>query len=91
MQDSKTQPGLPLPPPITSDEPGTWSYDTMSRRVVEIARRTLVENLFSEEIGSRVEALISDIPEGKIRLWIAQRQMLMPGTRTRSLIWTRTG
>lgn len=68
MQDSKTQPGLPLPPPITSDEPGTWSYDTMSRRVVEIARRTLVENLFSEEIGSRVEALISDIPEGKIRL-----------------------
>ena len=40
----------------------------MSERVGEIARRTLTENLFSEEISSRVEALIADIPNERVRL-----------------------
>lgn len=40
----------------------------MSRRVVEIARRTLVENDFSEEISGRVTALITEIPDEAIRL-----------------------
>jgi hypothetical protein len=40
----------------------------MSRRVVEIARRTLVENDFSEEIIRRVQALIAEIPDEAIRL-----------------------
>ena len=40
----------------------------MSRRVVEIARRTLVENDFSEEISGRVTALITEIPVEAIRL-----------------------
>jgi uncharacterized protein with ATP-grasp and redox domains len=63
-----TQPALPIPDPITSDVPGTWAYTTMSERVKEIARRTLSENLFPEEISSRIEALISDIPYETIRL-----------------------
>lgn len=38
-------PNLSLPPPIYSDEPGTWAYDTMSRRVdAEILQRTYEEN-----------------------------------------------
>jgi AcrR family transcriptional regulator len=40
----------------------------MSRRVVEIARRTLVENDFSEEIIRRVQALIAETPDEAIRL-----------------------
>jgi uncharacterized protein with ATP-grasp and redox domains len=67
-QEKKVCPGLPLPPPITSEEPGTWAYDTTSKRIVDIARRTLSENLFSEEIRSRVEALIAAIPQEPIRL-----------------------
>lgn len=35
------KPSLPLPPMILSDTPGTWAYDTMSRRVnEEIMQRT---------------------------------------------------
>lgn len=38
-------PKLPLPEPICSTEPGTWAYDTMSRRVDgEILERTYEEN-----------------------------------------------
>ncbi len=67
-KEQEIRPSLPLPPPITSEEPGTWAYDTMSSRVVEITRRTLVENLFSEEISRRVEALIAEIPNAPVRL-----------------------
>jgi Damage-control phosphatase ARMT1-like domain len=39
--DTKTLPNLPIPEPIRSTEPGTWAYDTMSRRVdEEILQRT---------------------------------------------------
>lgn len=38
-------PRLDLPPPIYSTEPGTWAYDTMSRRVdAEILQRTADDN-----------------------------------------------
>lgn len=38
-------PSIPLPPPILSSTPGTWSYDTMSRRANdEILQRTFEEN-----------------------------------------------
>eukprot|EP00592_Proboscia_alata_P000019 CAMPEP_0194367626 /NCGR_PEP_ID=MMETSP0174-20130528/15746_1 /TAXON_ID=216777 /ORGANISM="Proboscia alata, Strain PI-D3" /LENGTH=132 /DNA_ID=CAMNT_0039143493 /DNA_START=67 /DNA_END=462 /DNA_ORIENTATION=- len=38
-------PSLPLPPVLTSTTPGTWAYDTMSRRIdSEILQRTLDEN-----------------------------------------------
>lgn len=66
-QSNTNRPNPPLPPPITSEVPGTWAYDTMSERVVEIARRTLSENLFSEAISSRIEALMAEIPFGAIR------------------------
>ena len=67
-QSKTNKPCLPLPPPITSDVPGTWAFSTMSERVVAIARRTLSENLFSEEISSRIEALMGEIPYERVRL-----------------------
>jgi uncharacterized protein with ATP-grasp and redox domains len=67
-QSNRNRPDLPLPPPITSEVPGTWAYSTMNERVVEIARRTLSENLFPEEISARVEAFMAEIPYGAIRL-----------------------
>ena len=66
--DQPIRPSLPLPPPITSEEPGTWAYDTTNTRIVEIARRTLSENLFSEEISGRVALLMAAIPQEPIRL-----------------------
>lgn len=60
-------PDLPIPDPIRSETPGTWAYGTMSKRVADIARRTLVENDFSAHQVMRVQALIDDIPQGKIR------------------------
>merc|ERR1719199_1168519 len=49
--NSNPVPNLKLPPPIYSDEPGTWAYDTMSRRVdAEILQRTYEEN--EEEFNS---------------------------------------
>ena len=58
-------PRLPLPDPICSNIPGTWAFDTMSRRVnEEILERTvqdciedLVENANFEPIRIRIEAL----------------------------------
>jgi hypothetical protein len=42
---SSHKPKLPLPEPILSLTPGTWAYDTMSRRVdSEILQRTFNEN-----------------------------------------------
>jgi hypothetical protein len=39
------RPKLPVPEPICSDVPGTWAYDTMSRRVdEEILERTFEDN-----------------------------------------------
>lgn len=38
-------PRLPLPPPLCSNVPGTWAYDTMSRRVNDdILARTVADN-----------------------------------------------
>ena len=42
---NKPKPKLPIPDPIYSDVPGTWAYDTMSRRVdEEILQRTYEDN-----------------------------------------------
>ncbi|VEU44537.1 unnamed protein product [Pseudo-nitzschia multistriata] len=40
-----SKPRLPIPAPLYSDVPGTWAYDTMSRRVdEEILQRTFDDN-----------------------------------------------
>ncbi|KAL3893252.1 MAG: hypothetical protein SGARI_008287, partial [Bacillariaceae sp.] len=62
------KPKLPIPEPIYSDVPGTWAYDTMSRRVdEEILQRTLEDNQEAfrsdafQEINARFEALRKDL------------------------------
>ena len=65
-------PRLPLPPIICSDTPGTWAYDTMSRRVdAEILERTVQDmaddiaqwskNTTNCEIPARLQALRSSL------------------------------
>jgi len=62
------KPKLPIPDPICSTEPGTWAYDTMSRRVnEEILQRTyedIQEDLETPEfatIKKRFEALREEL------------------------------
>jgi len=45
QQSTSPKPNLPLPEPLLSLTPGTWAYDTMSRRIdEEILQRTFEEN-----------------------------------------------
>jgi Damage-control phosphatase ARMT1-like domain len=62
------EPNLPLPPPICSDAPGTWAYDTMSRRVdEEILERTVqdcrqdLEKPEFDAIRRNIEALRNEL------------------------------
>eukprot|EP00980_Cylindrotheca_fusiformis_P001492 scaffold346_cov116-Cylindrotheca_fusiformis.AAC.6 len=62
------KPALPIPQPICSDEPGTWAYDTMKRRVNEdILQRTYEDNKEAweapefKEVLSRFLALRNDL------------------------------
>jgi hypothetical protein len=55
------------PPPIYSNEPGSWAHSTVSKRFPEIARRILTENQFGEAVDSRLLQLIEEIQSGKIR------------------------
>ena len=65
---SSPLPKLPLPDPICSTEPGTWAYDTMSRRVdEEILERTWQDNKETWEkpewkvVKERFEALREEL------------------------------
>jgi hypothetical protein len=52
-------PNLPIPDPIYSDIPGTWAYDTMSRRVnEEILQRTYDDNKDVWENNSEFEPIL---------------------------------
>ena len=68
MSSTNPKPKLPIPEPIYSDTPGTWAYDTMSRRVdEEILQRTLEDNqeAFASDafvdINAKFEALRKDL------------------------------
>eukprot|EP00977_Amphora_coffeiformis_P007536 scaffold1650_cov163-Amphora_coffeaeformis.AAC.2 len=65
-QQQQHQPRLALPEPLRSNTPGTWAYDTMSRRVDgEILERTVADNTDflaqHKEIADRVKALRQDL------------------------------
>jgi uncharacterized protein with ATP-grasp and redox domains len=59
-------PKPPIPEPLRGSEIGTFAHNTVSVRIPSIGRRILVENDFSPEIMGRLEALIGDIPYGRI-------------------------
>lgn len=56
---------LELPPPLTSTTPGTWAYDTMSRRVLEnIVQGTVVadnEHLLDNAARGRISLLEAEL------------------------------
>ncbi len=60
------RPGLPLPPSLRGLEYGTFTHSSIARRLPEIGRRTLNENVFSENIAAALGALIESIPDGPI-------------------------
>ncbi len=61
-------PSLPLPPAIRGLEVETFAYSSVAKRLPEIARRTLAENVYSANIVEQLTSLIDSIPEGGIRL-----------------------
>ena len=72
------KPLLPIPDPICSDVPGTWAYDTMSRRVdEEILQRTLEDN---------IDVLDSSRSDPKYRKVVTKFQSLRDELRTSSAI-----
>jgi hypothetical protein len=62
--ESKKEPNLPIPEPIYSNVPGTWSYDTMSRRVdEEILQRTYDDNKDVWENNPEFESILKRFNE----------------------------
>lgn len=57
-----TSPKIPLPPPLTSDIPGTWAYDTMSRRVrTDILARIFRENTLTPSTVEKLKSLDKEL------------------------------
>lgn len=55
-------PEVLLPPPLTSDEPGSWAFDTMSRRVrTDILTRVFRENTFLPATIERLRSLDDEL------------------------------
>lgn len=92
-------PRAPLPPVLSSDHPGTWAYDTMSRRVrTDILARVFRENSFLPPIVERLQILDAELanaadtplslltPDGGPDVAIWNEQILPPVVRDR-LTW----
>ena len=56
-----------IPPPIYSDQPGSWANSTVIKRWPNIAQKVIKENEFSPQIRSNLRQLIDDIPNRPIR------------------------
>lgn len=63
----KYTPRLPLPPPLSGSEKGSFAEDTIKRRMPDIARQVLAENALSAAAATAVQALIAEMPEGRLR------------------------
>jgi uncharacterized protein with ATP-grasp and redox domains len=59
---------MPIPQPLRGADPSDFTYDSITRRLIEIAERVLAENEFAPGIVAEIENLIHEIPEGRIRL-----------------------
>lgn len=60
-------PSLPLPPPVTGENEGTWAHSTITVRLPEIAGRVLDENDLPRAQTDRIRQLIEQIPGSPIR------------------------
>lgn len=59
--------GIPVPAPLRGADPGSFAQRSVVKRLPEIAKRTIGENEFSVEVIAKIEAIIDEIPEGKLR------------------------
>jgi uncharacterized protein with ATP-grasp and redox domains len=57
-----------LPEPLRGKETGTWAHETITRRLPEIANRIKKENNYSSLIEEKIDQLIQEIPNGRIRM-----------------------
>ncbi len=61
------EPKLPLPLPLRGAEIGSFAHNTITVRLPDIARRALAENDFPPDIAERINRLIDELPNGRIR------------------------
>jgi uncharacterized protein with ATP-grasp and redox domains len=66
--DQFSCPRIPLPQPLRGNDSSDFTYDSIVRRLVEIAERVLAENEFAPDMVVEIENLINEIPDGQIRL-----------------------
>ncbi len=59
-------PIAPLPEPLRANEVGTFTEDSVVRRLPEIARRTLAENHLDPARSRNLEALAKEIGSGRV-------------------------
>lgn len=60
-------PALPIPEPLRGNEIGSFAHYTVNVRMPEIGREVIETNRFTSEVVKNLEALIAEIPSGKIR------------------------
>lgn len=65
MSDAKI--ALPIPEPLRGADPDSFAHHSVVRRLPEIAKRTIKENDFPEEVISKIEIVITEIPDGHLR------------------------
>lgn len=81
-----SSPRLPLPAPLRGAEKGTFAHRTVTVRLPQIGRRILVENKFSAQVVSQLQALLDELPYGVVRDlqdreapdWAAWQRYLFP-------------
>jgi uncharacterized protein with ATP-grasp and redox domains len=56
-----------FPPPIYSNQPGTWANSTVVKRWPDTAQKVLEDNDYSSQIKENLLELINDIPHQPIR------------------------
>jgi len=62
-----TQPRIPVPGPLRGCETGTFTHNSVAIRLPEIGRQMVRDNNFSPAVAAAVEALLAEIPTGRIR------------------------
>lgn len=60
-------PKLPLPPQIIGSEIGSFAYNTVAKRLPDIAQRVIDDNKFPPLIVENLQTLIQELPSGKVR------------------------
>jgi hypothetical protein len=61
-------PPQPLPPPLRGEEKPSFTNQSVEERLPEIGKRVIQENELLSAAQAKMEALVGEIPYGKIRL-----------------------